>query len=306
MTDLPTWLDWILVELIPIHPGVFLLPGANGGAFPFSNSVLVDSDTVCLIDAGCGLSQLERGLEIATPDLILITHAHPDHIAGCWMFDEVPLHVPKMSAQDVGDLDRMARRFAPAALQNTYKAFIQGSMGFEACQATHTYEAGANFDFGQARLVAVHTPGHTDDHMSFFDTTTGVLIAGDVNLTSFGPWYGDVESDIEQLERSVRMLMDLEPRIVVTGHGGIFKGDLQRRFQDYLDVIRMRHGAIAELLRTERTLDSLVELSPIYRGRPYAPDLVAWWERQMIRKHLDLLILEGRVQHTPTGYVTRR
>ena len=93
MTLPSPWLDSLPVELLPILPGIFLLPGANGGSFPFSNSVLVDSDTVCLIDAGCGLAQLEAGLEIATPDLILITHAHPDHISGCWMFDDVPLHI---------------------------------------------------------------------------------------------------------------------------------------------------------------------------------------------------------------------
>ncbi|MDY0005048.1 MAG: MBL fold metallo-hydrolase [Polyangia bacterium] len=294
------------MELLPILPGIFLLPGANGGSFPFSNSVLVDSDTVCLIDAGCGLAQLEAGLEIATPDLILITHAHPDHISGCWMFDDVPLHVPAMSRADVGDLDRMARRFAPSHLQQPYKSYIQGSMGFEACSPTHTYEAGASFDFGQARLVAIHAPGHTEDHMCFFDTTSGLLISGDIDLTLFGPWYGDMESDIEELKKSVQSVMDLEPRVVVSGHGGVFRTDLQGRFQRYLDVISMRHGAIAELVRKERTLDELVSLSPIYRERPLAPELTAWWERQMIRKHLELLILEGRVQHTGKGYISRR
>jgi len=293
------------VELRAIHPGLFLLPGVNGGQYPFSNSVLVDSDTVCLIDAGCGMAALEEVLEVATPDLILISHAHPDHLSGCWMFEDVPIHVPVMSLDDVGDIDRMADRFATSEHRKSYKAFIQGSMGFEGFQPSHTYDAGTSFDFGQVRLVAVHTPGHTDDHMSFFDTATGILVAGDVDLTPFGPWYGDPESDIERFEDSIRSLMDLEPRIVVTGHGGIFKDRIQQRFQHYLDVIRMRHGAIAELIRTERSIEDLVAFSPIYRGRPYAPDLVAMWEEAMITKHLELLILEGRAHKTAKGYVAR-
>lgn len=295
------------MELVPIHPGLFLLPGANQGRYPFSHSILVDSDSVCLIDAGCGMSALEQVLEVATPDLIVISHAHPDHTSGCWMFEDVPLHVPVMSLRDVGDVDRMAERFAPPPLRAAYKAFIQGSMGFEGFAPSHTYDAGSTFDFGKARLVAIHAPGHTDDHMCFFDTATGILLATDVDLTLFGPWYGDPESDIEAFKKSIRSLMDLEPRVVVTSHGGIFRDDLQQRFERFLEVIHMRHGAIAELIRRERTLDELVAFSPIYRGaQPASRALVTMWEREMIRKHLDLLILEGRAHQTAQGFIARR
>ena len=295
------------MELVTIHPGLFLLPGASQGRYPFSHSILVDSDIVCLIDAGCGMGALEQVLEVATPDLIVLSHAHPDHASGCWMFEDVPLHVPVMSLQDVGDVDRMAERFAPPPLRPIYKAFIQGSMGFEGFQPSHTYDAGTAFDFGKARLVAVHAPGHTNDHMCFFDTATGILLATDVDLTAFGPFYGDPEADIQTFEQSIRSLMDLEPRIVVTSHGGVFREGIQERFDRFLAVIQIRHGAIAELIRTERSLDELVSLSPIYRGAAPAPaDLVAMWEREMIHKHLDLLILEGRARQTERGFLARR
>ncbi len=294
------------MELQPIHPGMFLLPGANNGQYPFSHSVLIDSDVVCLIDAGCGLSALEQVQEIATPDLILTSHAHPDHISGCWMFEDVPIHAPIMSADSFGDMHAMAKRFAPPDLQRTYMSFIQGSMGFENCPASDHYDAGTSFDFGQARLVAIHTPGHTDDHMCFFDTSTGILIAGDMDLSMFGPWYGDLESDIQQIKDGIHNLMDLEPRLVVTSHEGVIRTDIQERFQRYLEVVTMRQGAIAELVRTERSMDELVDLSPIYGGHTYAPALSRYWEGQMIEKHLDLLILENRVQRTRRGWVARR
>jgi len=293
------------MELQPIHPGMFLVPGANNGQFPFSHSVLIDSDVVCLIDAGCGLSGLEQVQEIATPDMILASHSHPDHISGCWMFDDVPIHAPIMSAASFGNMDAMAKRFAPPHLQRTYKSFIQGSMGFESCLASDTYDAGKSFDFGQARLVAIHTPGHTDDHMCFFDTATGILIAGDMDLRLFGPWYGDRESDIQQLQEGIRSLMDLEPRMVVSSREGVISTDLQERFGRYLEVVTMRHGAISELVRTERSIEELVDLSPIYGGHDYAPALSRYWEGQMIEKHLDLLILDNRVQRTSRGYVAK-
>jgi glyoxylase-like metal-dependent hydrolase (beta-lactamase superfamily II) len=285
---------------------MFLVPGANNGQYPFSHSVLIDSDVVCLIDAGCGLSGLEQVQEIATPDLILATHTHPDHISGCWMFEDVPIHAPIMSAASFGDMSAMAKRFAPPHLERTYKSFIQGSMGFESCPATDTYDAGKSFDFGQARLVAIHTPGHTDDHMCFFDTATGILVSGDLDLRMFGPWYGDRESDIQQVRDSIQSLMDLEPRLVVSSHEGIVRTGIQERFQRYLEVINMRHGAIAELVRVERSLEALVELSPIYGGHTYAPALTRYWEGQMIEKHLELLLRENRVQRTRRGFVSKR
>ena len=295
------------MELIPIHPGMFLVPAANEGRFPYAHAVLVDSDVVCLIDAGCGLHALEQIQDIATPDFILVSHAHPDHTSGCWMFENVPLHAPAMSAKYLGQLDRIADRYAePGALAETYKSYVQGSMGFETCVPTHTYEAGAGFELGQSRIVAVHAPGHTDDHMCFFDTASGILLSGDIDLTLFGPFYGNRESDIGQLLDTIQNLMDLEPRIVVSSHLGVIKDDIQGRFQRYRDVITMRHGAIAELVRRERSLAELVELSPIYRTRPVAPALTRYWEEQMIQKHLDLLVLEGRIQRTAKGYVSRK
>ncbi len=294
------------MDLQPIHPGIWLVPGAGGGRFPFSHSILVDSDVVCLIDAGCGLAALEQVQELATPDLILASHAHPDHISGCWMFEEVPIHAPIMSAASFGDLDALAKRFAPPHLERTFKSFIQGSMGFESCSATETFDAGSSFDLGRTRLIAIHTPGHTEDHMCFFDTATGTLMAGDMDLLSFGPWYGDRESDIGQLRDSLHSLMDLEPRLVVTSHEGIVRSSIQERFERYLEVITMRHGAISELVRHERSLAELVELSPIYGGHNHlAPALTRYWEGQMIEKHLELLVLEGRVQRTRRGYVAR-
>jgi glyoxylase-like metal-dependent hydrolase (beta-lactamase superfamily II) len=295
------------MELVPIHPGMFLIPAANEGRFPYAHAVLVDSGVVCLIDAGCGLHALEQVQDIASPDFIIASHSHPDHISGCWMFEDVPIHAPSLSGKTFGQLDRMAEQYAePGPLAEAFKSYVQGSIGFESCLPTHRYDAGASFDLGQSRLVAIHAPGHSDDHMCFFDTASGILLSGDVDLTVFGPFYGHRESDITQLLDTLQTLMDLEPRVVVSSHQGVIKDDIQGRFQRYRDIITMRHGAIAELLRHERTLDELVALSPIYRTRPIAPALTRYWETQMIQKHIDLLVLEGRVQKTSKGYVVRK
>src|SRR5205085_3331832 len=75
---------------------------------------------------------------------------------------------------------------------------------------------------GDPRLLlrAMHTPGHTRGHLSFYEERTGVLLTGD-NIVGFGsvlidPSEGSVRDYLSTLERYRRL-----PRIVALfgGHG---------------------------------------------------------------------------------------
>jgi hypothetical protein len=49
-------------------------------------------------------------------------------------------------------------------------------------------------------------------------------------------------------------------------------------------VVESRDRCILELLDRPRTIDELIEASPIYGGRAYALGVLDDWEGQMIRK----------------------
>jgi glyoxylase-like metal-dependent hydrolase (beta-lactamase superfamily II) len=85
---------------------------------------------------------------------------------------------------------------------------------------------------------AVHTPGHTPGHVSFWRESDHCLIVGDAFITTnqesayavavqraelHGPpmYY---TPDWEQARESVRRLSALEPELVVTGHGRAMRG----------------------------------------------------------------------------------
>lgn len=51
-----------------------------------------------------------------------------------------------------------------------------------------------------------------------------------------------------------------------------------------------REARIRELLAASYTVPEMVDLSPFYGGHPYAPKLMRYWEEQMIRKHVKLLL----------------
>ncbi len=293
------------MKLQPIVSHLFLVPGAARGQFPFAHCVLADSSPVTLIDAGCGLGSLDELVELSQPEQVIISHSHPDHCAGCSLLEDLPIHVPKAAAQTFGDKDKLAERFfGRDPVGEQWKSFVTGAMGFENCSFTDTYADGDQFRLGDMTFVAIAAPGHSADHMALFEAATGVLISFDIDLTPFGPWYGNPESDIGQLRRSIQNLADLEPRVVVTSHMGIIRKNIQEAFNRYLHVIDARHGAIAELVSAGcDTIDALVGFSPIYgrhEGRHAA--LTRWWERAMIQKHLDMLEAEDRIRRRNDGH----
>lgn len=280
--------------LVEIIPGLYLVPAEGKGRFPLAHSFLVEGEGRVLIDTGTGIERLRRLRDQIPPDTMIASHSHPDHTAGNWLFEGLPLHAPEQAADTFGRLKPLSERFVePGPLAGIWRQFIRQHLGFRDAPPTHTFGDGDTFDFGGkqsgVRLVALHTPGHTIDHTCFFEPTHGILLSFDIDLTSFGPWYGHRESDIAQFKASIRRVMALQPRVIVSSHKGIIRDEVQERLARFLAVFDQREAKIRELLAAGHTVAEMVDLSPIYGGHPYAPDLMRYWEEQMIRKHIELL-----------------
>lgn len=107
----------------------------------------------------------------------------------------------------------------------------------------------------------IHTPGHTEGHISLFRESDGVLIAGDAFVTTKQEELGAVSTqrcevsgppayftpDWDAARQSVLRLAQLDPQVAATGHGKAMRGealrrglaDLVRRFDE---VAVPRHG----------------------------------------------------------------
>src|SRR5680860_1278728 len=123
------------------------------------------------------------------------------------------------------------------------------------------------WDLGRTQVEAVHLPGHTRGH-SGFRISGGVFFLSDIDLTGFGPYYGDVWSDLEQFEASLDQVRDEQADYYVTFH---HKGVIEVRdaFVSLLDefaaVIPRRHDAMLDFLREPHTIDEMVAHRFIYR-----------------------------------------
>lgn len=120
--------------------------------------------------------------------------------------------------------------------------------GFMSPQPTKRVDDAEVLRLGRREWVAVHTPGHTGDHLCLYDPVDGILLSGDHVLPTITPHIsglaasGDSLSDyIEALDK-VAGLADV--RHVLPAHGTPFV-DLQQRVED----IKRHHHERLDLVR---------------------------------------------------------
>jgi len=293
----------IVVVLEKVCGNIYLVRGDGNGRFPHSFSVLILDERNVLVDSGCGIEHLKEIRREWRVDLVINSHTHPDHSAGNWVFEDVPIYVPREGFATSGRLQALAERFVEPNITEYWINFVKENMNIKECIPTVSYSEGDVFRFGETTLVALHTPGHTSDHYCFYEPHERVLLSFDYDFTPFGPWYGHRESSIDETRRSIERIRSLKPRIVVSGHKGIVRENIEGEFNKFLGRIDERETRILKLLEEGKTIDQLVEEAPIYGSFPYAEPLLRYWEKVMIEKHLEELMRRGIVRKVGLKYV---
>lgn len=176
-----------------------------------------------IVDAGTpnGPKKLLPALEGHPVKTHALTHAHLDHVGGSRELSET-LGLPVWASE--GD--------APAIEEGravTTNALVKRFAGnFEAVPVARRLKEGDELTEG---FVVVETPGHSPGHISFWRESDRVLIAGDVfvnrNMLTgrvrLGHPPGAFTVDAEENKRSERKLAELEPDVVVFGHGPVLR-----------------------------------------------------------------------------------
>jgi glyoxylase-like metal-dependent hydrolase (beta-lactamase superfamily II) len=287
------------LELLKITDSLFLVPARNGGQFPFAQSVYVNAERRILFDAGIGVDLLRDFVKNHPVDILIVSHSHPDHIAGCgYLQSSVPIFVPAEAEDSFGDLDKLAARFVEGERETLlWKKLVTGVMGFKPARAARTYDGRAAFDLGSVKLLAMHTPGHTADHYCFYEEHSGVLMLFDIDLSPYGPWYGHRESDLERLEASVNFVRSFNADVVVSSHMGVLRQNVDQALARYVGRIAERDEQILALIGKEpQTMAGLAGGFPFTpRHHPQLSPLYLYWETQMVKKHLDRLMERGAV-----------
>lgn len=302
---------------------VRVIPGEEGSRFPFCTSLFIDDAEKVIIDPGAGPAAFAGHLGGARADYVLNTHYHFDHINGNHLFPGARILInptelevlqsPRKVAERLGMLELYGEAgikkwlravSSPDHPQAPYSPAFRHewwlSTGPAAGRVIDSYPYNEDLSFGTTRVRMILTPGHTRGNASAFFPDEGMLYVGDIDLTSFGPWYCGADGDIDLFIQSARELLALNADFFVTAHqeGIVSRQDFQGRLDRFLEISEMRERKLAGLLEAGLNLPRVLEQGIVYHPRYQADPWIRMWEVLSVQKHARRLAKKG---HRPAA-----
>jgi len=282
-----------------------VLVGERGGRYPSGSSLLVEGrEEALLLDPSLAVAALPAN-ELPRADRVVNSHCHEDHIAGNHRYRRASWHLPALDLPGIHSIDAMMAiyGFADATVDAAFRRVVLEEFHFTPRSDALGYADGAVFDLGGVRVRMIHAPGHTRGHSVAHVEPDDVLYLGDIDLSSFGPYYGDAWSSLEDFERTLVAVRAMEARWYATFHHvGVLDGRAAflERLDRFAGVIATREARLLAFLAAPRTLDEIAVHRFVYRPGdpvPYA-EMV---ERRSMGQHVDRLVAAGRVREITPG-----
>jgi len=267
-----------------------LAEGENKGKYPYANCLLIEGEQTAMIDSCPGRETIEA-IDPNKVDIIINTHFHIDHIGLNYLFEKATVYIHHLAAQPLKS-KKVFEEYTGFNFFDHLEEFL-AQVGYDRAlpvkQPIKELKDSELIDLGGVTARTVHLPGHCPGHCGFLFEEEGILFSGDIDLTSFGPWYGNRTSSIDDFIASTKRIIELNPRILIPSHSAMLTEQIPQRLKEYLAVIEQRDFAILEALDQPKTLEELVEGRIIFKKRPEPQELYRIFERFMIAKHLERL-----------------
>jgi hydroxyacylglutathione hydrolase len=283
------------IEIGPIR----LIRGGNRGRYPYCHSLYIP-DAGLLIDPGSDRESLARLAETGEVREVWLSHWHEDHWGHLDLFDHLPLAMNRIDAPPMADMNTFFRWYGVGEeLFDVWRPIMENQFHFRPRTPDRFIEDGQVIELGQGLTVQViHSPGHTPGHLCFYFPEIETLFLGDIDLTRFGPWYGDRDSSIEAICESVARLRQVPARQWICSHEtGFYRSEPGNLWDDYLAVIQRRENAVVEYLKSgPRSLEEIAAQWIVYGKRLEPVEFYAFGERNHMAKHLERLMASGMVE----------
>lgn len=238
-------------RILAPNPSVYTGPGTN-------TYLLEDSGFALILDPGPVIESHREAILLAIADLtavgVVATHTHPDH---------APLSNPLARELDVP---------------------VYGYEPGPEFEPDIRIRDGEEVPYGESGITAVHTPGHTPDHLCF--VRGEILFTGDHIMQGSTVVMEDAAAYLESLYR----VQDLRVEHIEPGHGAAMD-DAGRVIEEYIEHRLMREGQIIEAVQSgASTIDDIIDV--VYAE---VPDELRPAAAHQLRVQLDKLVDDGAV-----------
>jgi len=270
-----------------LRPGLHRIEAPLGERF-IAMYLLTGSERALLFDTGVTesvhrtlLPYLERiGFDLSSLTWAISSHCDWDHTGGNAALLAAAPHVELMA----GSLDVPLAEDLEVLIDRRYGEFrhtdgfndapeLTASIREEAAVApiARALNGGEEFDLGDRVIRVLHTPGHSDGHLSLWDEANSALIIADATLgttvptadgaPAFPPTYRDTAPYLASIEQFRAFDADL----LLTAHYTVYEGPAVTEFLDesqgYTETL---DAAIADALEADgqSTLEIIRRIAP--------------------------------------------
>ena len=236
--------------------------GENQYADRFVYSYILEGEKICLIDAGVMatapllLDYLKQiGRSPSEISIVLLTHAHPDHIGGCLAIKNTSSAFFCAHPADKPWIEDVEKQYRERPILNFFE-LVGGSV-----RVTRELKEGNTVTWEKGKTIRVlETPGHSPGSISFFFEEEGALFTGDaVPAVRTIPIYVDPRVSIQSIQKLARVA-DVK-HMFSSWHEPIYGGQVQATMEEGIRYIEKIDEIVTDLIKTMLPETSGEELS---------------------------------------------
>lgn len=219
--------------------------GYNSNAgFIVTNDGVIVVDALGTVPLGKEFIKAIRSVSDKPIKRVLVTHYHADHVYGLQAFKEAGAEVWAHRA----GMQYVDGSEGPARLEQRRRdLFPWVNEQTRIVRADRWLDGDEKFEFGGLHFELIYMgPAHAPDDMVIVVREDQVFFSGDIIFTGRIPFVG--EADSKRWLQTMSKLLDLKPKLMVTGHGKVSTdpaSDLKLT-RDYLTYLRQVMGKAVE------------------------------------------------------------
>lgn len=280
----------------------------NSKEFLFANSIYIKGKPSIIVDPSAAFTYIEQLATTHAVDMVLNTHYHADHRSLNGLFQKALFASHEADAAAIRSYETY-EKIADPDPQSSYALWrkqVFQKYHIVDCPVAKLYQDKDVVETDATTIEVVHIPGHTPGHIALWFKDLKLLYISDIDLTPYGPWYANIVSDIDQFKDSVKKVMNIEADYYVTSHGERlyppekFHEKIERFYRQFDE----RDEKILNLLKEgPKELVHIASEAIVYRRPSLVDPLKAYFQWQMVVKHLQRLEKQGMIRREGEKYI---